>query len=420
MRARRRALDGVRRQPSTHIGLWLDRYLDEQNEQQTESDEGKGAKADHIRGVQGMPVPAGYTAALKRRREDLARLVDDGSALVIEAKAEGRIAIGLGEKGVLENGLRLEYTWGVPLLPGSALKGVCRRAAGTLIESKEWEETEVSRGDSHKALFGFTNPDGKQANIGKVDFLDAWWVPDGKQSTIPVHLDTMTVHHQKYYQGQEPPTDTDDPIPVPFATVSGTFLIALVLNRPTDPAEWLDAAAKLLQIGLTELGVGAKTNSGYGRVVFDLPGESGKGETAADARKRARDEQMAPEDLFDRDFAQIIASPGAQQADWLLEHAADFGHIKAHLKLRLAFGIEALRGRADGEDPRLGEKQAEIEAHTAKKPSKKKDKKGKLLKKWRKEETKLLAQLEQLQREGANREGDQEKAAQVLAWLDAD
>lgn len=74
----------------------------------------------------------------------------------------------------------------------------------------------------------------------------------------------MTVHHPGYYQGrgQSWPTDFDDPNPVPFVVVRprARFLFALSASS----AEWRDYAVRLLQWGLVHLGVGAKTNAGYG------------------------------------------------------------------------------------------------------------------------------------------------------------
>jgi CRISPR/Cas system CMR subunit Cmr6 (Cas7 group RAMP superfamily) len=42
---------------------------------------------------------------------------------------EGALAIGLRNESPLEAGLALHHTYGMPIIPGSALKGLCRRAA---------------------------------------------------------------------------------------------------------------------------------------------------------------------------------------------------------------------------------------------------------------------------------------------------
>lgn len=80
----------------------------------------------------------------------------------------------------------------------------------------------------------------------------------------------MTVHHGDYYQAlpgapAPPPTDFDEPTPVPFLTTRGTFVGAL-----EGPARWREVACQLLEAGLRDLGIGAKTASGYGRMKLSV------------------------------------------------------------------------------------------------------------------------------------------------------
>jgi CRISPR-associated protein Cmr6 len=50
--------------------------------------------------------------------------------------------IGLGQKGPVEAGLALEHTWGIPMIPGSALKGLTMAAAHLLLndEDQAWRK----------------------------------------------------------------------------------------------------------------------------------------------------------------------------------------------------------------------------------------------------------------------------------------
>jgi CRISPR-associated protein Cmr6 len=101
-------------------------------------------------------------------------------------------------------------------------------------------------------------------------FHDAWWKPEGER--LPIHPDVMTVHHADYYTRTEnkPPSDMDNPNPssvcVGDREVSGRGredrLRPKRMNRP----ELLDAALCILKLGLEHLGIGAKTNAGYGRM----------------------------------------------------------------------------------------------------------------------------------------------------------
>jgi CRISPR-associated protein Cmr6 len=80
-------------------------------------------------------------------------------------------------------------------------------------------------------------------------------------------LDVITVHHPEYYRGENlPPADWDNPNPVPFLSATGSYLVAL-----HGPESWVEAAFKILQLALAEEGIGAKTSSGYGRMVFQTP-----------------------------------------------------------------------------------------------------------------------------------------------------
>lgn len=253
--ARREALACASHGPSTHAGLWLDRFLG----QQPETPADRVVYADLHGVAASTAAPDGYASAFRRWTDP----AENPGAMFFPATCSGRLVLGLGSKGPSEVGITLNRTWGMPVLPGSALKGLARRAAQRA--GAGWE----SGGRNFRALFGSaTGPD---AGIGVVDFLDAWWDPasvlNGQQAR-PIYADVMTTHHQGYYGGKpghDNPSDADDPIPVSFVSTTGKFQIGLA-----GPADWVEAAAGMLKIGLEELGVGAKTNAGYGRMVLDL------------------------------------------------------------------------------------------------------------------------------------------------------
>jgi CRISPR-associated protein Cmr6 len=329
--ARRDALRDVKLDGSTHVGLWLDRYLDFQNDQtqRAEREDGDAGRiGQHFLSVQARPIPLGYPEAYDRWRAGLSP--NDGSIVATPITATGRIALGLGNKGVLENGLHLDHTWGVPVIPGSALKGVAAAAAHLLTNDREWKKggtAHARRGDHHAALFGQGgaargSESGSEDCIGRVRFLDAWWIPrddrDRPEPHLPIHLDIMTVHHAAYYQddsGRTLPLDTDSPNPVPFATISGRFLLVLQLTDPSDDAGWLDLALDLLEEGLTELGIGAKTNAGYGRMTLSLPAKK-----ARDLRAEFSEASRPAEDRWPRDHADVLAKSPIDQGYWLLQH----------------------------------------------------------------------------------------------------
>lgn len=183
----------------------------------------------------------------------------------------GRLVIGLGSESVLETGLRLHHTYGVPIIPGSALKGVashyCHEVWGQRHDPQAREENKAfRRGGSHHSLLFGTTDDG-----GVIVFHDAWITPESLNNGA-LRLDVMTPHHPKWQTNEAPPTDFDSPVPVSFLSVAGTFDVRLSWSgsagTPTDRAEnWTSLAMTLLREALAEWGVGGKTSSGYGRLV---------------------------------------------------------------------------------------------------------------------------------------------------------
>ena len=267
-RARRAALESVEFSTDTHARLWLDRYLTLQTRDDAskpDKDEAKRAATDLIQTLdQHALVPAGYERALRRRIEHLRDDPTRVTAFVLY-RCVGRLAAGLGEAGVLENGLAIQHAWGLPYLPGPSLKGVAAAAAHKLVEEPTWHKTggeDGAKGEAATLLFG--DVDWR----GSVEFLDGWFVPD-KSNKAPYHLDIMTPHNSSYYQGKSAhatPTGQDSPVPVSFLSASGYYAVALSASHEAAEAGWLDAAMQLLELGLQRLGIGAKTNAGYGRM----------------------------------------------------------------------------------------------------------------------------------------------------------
>ncbi|MCA9526382.1 MAG: type III-B CRISPR module RAMP protein Cmr6 [Myxococcales bacterium] len=421
MKARREALERVDRSATTHAGLWLDRYLSVQNDQRNPgSTEGVGEKANHFRSVESTAVPRGYVEACDRWRQSLPA---DHTALVIDIQAEGRIALGLGDKGVLENGLTLSHTWGVPFIPGSALKGVAAAAAHLLAHDDGWRKgtsAHARKGEHHADLFGQGGAgleDGQSVDhIGRVCFLDAWWNPAGAQS-LPIALDVMTVHHAGYYQKDEAPLDTDSPNPVPFATVSGRFLLALVLTDPADDPAWLDRALDLLRLGLTELGIGAKTNAGYGRMTVAVPDV-----TRAQAEEEHILARLPPEARWARLHQDLLDQDAASQAAWLLANGR--GSPSPELTdaawrglIGGLFGDALARLRADAAGGGVDVAALEADLHRARQRSI--DKKDDTARRRRKREIEQLEKaIQNVRSQGSNVDKALAPTRAFLAWLD--
>lgn len=290
MEARRKALKGVAKGSSTHAGLWLDKFLTHQTEDGKKDDQAAKAKAALVKDLGELAVPDGYTEAFQRRKLLFNDLASRHQAKCCQAEVEGRMIIGLGQKGPTEAGLALEHTWGVPMIPGSALKGLTMAAAHLLLEDEAWRKQIDGRGRSLALLGGTTE------HIGRVIFHDAWWIPNhhDQQETLPIHPDVITVHHPDYYKdGKRPPSDMDNPIPNAFASVTGAYWVVVEVTSPLkqeDKDELLTAALCILKLGLTRLGIGAKTNAGYGRMKLDFESEAERNQKAEDEAAKQQEQ----------------------------------------------------------------------------------------------------------------------------------
>jgi CRISPR-associated protein Cmr6 len=225
---------------TAHVGLWIDKLLPHQE---------KGAgkeKAEHFdKAVR--PVDPLYKSFYDRWEKSLAEV----GAQTRRVRVLGRLSIGLGGESILETSISLHRTYGVPYIPGSALKGLAARYARKRLDN--W------KGEHSKVLFGDTDV------AGYVTFFDALYIPESAKANTPLALDVMNVHHPEYYRGKNAaPTDWDSPTPISFLSATGAYSIAL-----RGPDEWVDAAFEILAHALKEEGIGAKTSSGYGWMVFE-------------------------------------------------------------------------------------------------------------------------------------------------------
>lgn len=235
---RRYCLAHVSRAKTTNASLWLDKYI-------TGHDPGGRARLRLVDEVIGISEPDYYSAWFDRWKDSL----KDYGAQCREGTVDGRMVVGLGQDSVLETSILLHRTFGVPYIPGTALKGLALSFANKRLGS-EWS-SELTDG-ACSILFGSTD------SMGYVTFFDAMPFP----KTSQLFADVITVHHEHYYQGRSvPPADWDNPNPIPFISSRGKYLVPL-----SGPEEWVNAAFAILSHALKTIGIGAKTSSGYGRL----------------------------------------------------------------------------------------------------------------------------------------------------------
>jgi len=230
-----------------------------------------------------------------------------------------RLIVGLGHPSVYETSMTLHHIYGIPYLPGSAIKGITRswrllqlaeemeRGDGTFWENivllenflinaellnekkrlpdfgtfkKEFVAKSVRKGKiepsqkfynyvvgHRKKLEEFQLIFGTKSYQGCVTFFDSF--PSGE---FKIEYDVMTPHYSPYYsfKGKEPPADYYNPTPIPFLTVSNaTFRFYLGISKRrisngTNAAYILEKTKTYLKEALIQHGIGAKTALGYG------------------------------------------------------------------------------------------------------------------------------------------------------------
>ena len=247
--------------PGANLSLYLTRYLPDTSKEK--KDDGSSAwKAGFVRELVALnPVQQPlYAAAHARWRETLSA----AGAYVFEASTLTPTLVGLGDKGALEAGLSLHFSYGVPVLPGSSLKGLVSHYADQKLEEEEWRVG----GAWHRRAFGTLlgdqdTEDGEVVDLssrGEVTFYTAL----AKPKALGLRPEVMTVHHPKYYMQEkpDPPADWDLPTPVPFLSTHGTYVLALAC----DDRDLAQAVYQILVLALRHAGIGAKTSSGFGRL----------------------------------------------------------------------------------------------------------------------------------------------------------
>jgi CRISPR-associated protein Cmr6 len=249
--SRRASLQAIAAPAAEHAGLWLDRFLPALPERGKALE--RSPQADHIADAARIREPAIYRPAFARWERGLR----DAGASLRAGVVEGRMVVGLGAESVLETAVTVHRAYGVPYIPGSALKGAAAAYARRFLEGP-W----AMGGDAYRTVFG---AGGHRGQAGYITFFDALYIPGSSPTGRPLEPDVLTVHHPDYYMGGDrprPPADWDSPNPVAFASAAGAYLLALA-----GPSEaWVARAFALLEDALRETGVGAKTSSGYGRV----------------------------------------------------------------------------------------------------------------------------------------------------------
>lgn len=281
--AARNALAANRLESASHAGLIWSRGLTtlrnrDCNARPQDKEVAEQAKVRLLHNVKKAIATSrdAYKPAFARYQSSLRNLPNTQLFEATVAKNQ-RLLIGMGTATPLEVGLTLHHTYGVPYLPGSAIKGLAAHYAsevwGQLAEDATERAAWQIGGVNHTFVFG------SQQQAGCFAFLDAWIRPDSLNAHTLAD-DVVTPHHRAYYGAKPedgpipPPADWDSPVPVSFLSVCDNIQFLGGVHSTMTPSntlesqelnQWLALLLVLLKDALSNWGMGGKTSAGYGQ-----------------------------------------------------------------------------------------------------------------------------------------------------------
>ena len=237
----------------------------------------------HVIGFQLAPnfqrVP--LSAIRQRHAAAIRALRLEGTEKPLTCKVDWRLIVGLGNESVYETSMTLHHIYGIPYIPGQAVKGVLRSwLITTIFAENEQGQLNLEYAEKERALqdHGFCDIFGcpaesvyGEARQGNVYFFDAFPTKLTEKSIQP---DIMNPHYAPYYSEKKPPADYHNPIPVTFLTVQNTafeFFIGIrnehnnvIKKGKFEGKTPMQVVQNELKDALSQHGLGAKTAVGYG------------------------------------------------------------------------------------------------------------------------------------------------------------
>lgn len=173
-------------------------------------------------------------------------LTENGKGIYVRSRRDSRLAVGLGEPSVKETGLCVDHLYGMPMLPGTAIKGVFRHFCEGKVEDGglEREKTEGWFGSEDKA--------------GKLIFLDS--IPE----KYSIEDDVISNHYKDYYQGKEKSPKEQEPNLVKFKSVRIDLMRIVILQSNDSARDEKTQVFDLFRECLKECSFGARGAVGYG------------------------------------------------------------------------------------------------------------------------------------------------------------
>ena len=186
---------------------------------------------------------------------------------------DSRLLLGFGTQSVYETGITMHHTYSIPYIPASSIKGVIR--SYVINEFFEGNEKVACKNEDFSCVFGSNASDSeeksslskKTSKRGLLVVFDSY-----PEKVEKLDVDIMNLHYPSYYTGGGLPTDDQSPIPIVFYAVpQGTKFLFHFSVGNSEKGELSICSKPLSDIikdALIHFGLGAKTSSGYGRMMI--------------------------------------------------------------------------------------------------------------------------------------------------------
>ncbi len=296
-------------------GLYFDRFFDRYTISSGKVSIEDGAKLAFLQQFSGS---CGDSSQLTRHAWKQFALVEALTGQGRIYSLNGHFVSGVGNSHPVENGFLWHYTLGVPYLTGSQVKGLVRSLLEQYYEGTDknkilltWFGSESKKlGEDQEqapAATGELPADDRQEtgngnNTGELIFFDALPI-----APVTLGVDIMTPHMGKWYldggkienidtDSDKIPADWHDPNPIPFLAVQEAKFLFTIARRQGSSVDIAEVFACLDQ-ALEYLGVGAKTQVGYGYMAYDENATLRFIQVAHDQEKQEKQERLFQKSL---------------------------------------------------------------------------------------------------------------------------
>jgi len=193
----------------------------------------------------------------------------------VDLSLKNKFVSGLGASSIFETSITLHHIYGIPYIPGQAIKGGLRSfyLNSNYDQADDKEFKAVTEDLEFCKMFGCSakiksrvsgqvyDSKLKKDFAGDLVFFDAF-----PSKEMKLELDIMNPHYSEYYNkfdGKKAPTDDMSPVPINFVVVKDASFKFLIGAKQKDNNQ-LSTVKTLLINCLYESGIGAKTSVGYG------------------------------------------------------------------------------------------------------------------------------------------------------------